>query len=64
MAGRETEHRAREASVAGSATQPATELARGRRSDMPFLLVGWTALVVGAIAALLAGALLAVWWLG
>jgi hypothetical protein len=31
---------------------------------MPFLLVGWTAIVVGAIAALAAGAALLVWWLG
>ena len=41
-----------------------TEVARGRRSETPFLLVGGTAVVLGAIVAVLAGALLLVWWLG
>jgi hypothetical protein len=41
-----------------------TELARGRRSETPFLLVGGTAVVVGAVVVVLAGALLLVWWLG
>ena len=40
------------------------ELARGRRSEMPFLLVGGTALVVWAIAALIAAVVLLVWWAG
>jgi hypothetical protein len=48
--------------------QPATgaerELARGRRSEMPFVLVGGTALVVWAIAALIAAVALVVWWVG
>lgn len=38
-----------------------TELARGRRSETPFLLVGSTAVVLGAVVAVLAGALLLVW---
>ena len=41
-----------------------TQLARGRRSETPFLLVGGTAVVLGAVVAALAGALLLVWWLG
>ena len=40
-----------------------TQLARGRRSETPFLLVGSTAVVLGAVVAVLAGALLLVWWL-
>jgi hypothetical protein len=40
-----------------------TDLARGRRSEMPFLLVGGTAVVLGAVVVVLAGALLLVWWL-
>jgi hypothetical protein len=40
-----------------------TQLARGRRSETPFLLVGGTAVVLGAVVAALAGALLLVWWL-
>jgi hypothetical protein len=40
-----------------------TELAQGRRGEMPFLLVGGTAVVVIGVVAVLAGALLLVWWL-
>jgi len=41
-----------------------TELARGRRGETPFLLVGSTMVVLGgAIVAVLAAALLLVWWL-
>jgi hypothetical protein len=40
-----------------------TQLARGRRSETPLLLVGGTAVVLGAVVAVLAGALLLVWWL-
>lgn len=40
-----------------------TELARGRRGETPFLLVGSTMVVLGAVVAVLAGALLLVWWL-
>ena len=40
-----------------------TELARGRRSETPFLLVGSTMVVIGAVVAVLAGVLLVVWWL-
>ena len=54
----------------GAETPPAehktgleTQLARGRRSETPFLLVGGAAVVLGAVVAVLAGALLLVWWL-
>jgi len=40
-----------------------TELARGRRGETPFLLVGSTMVVLGAVLAVLAAALLLVWWL-
>lgn len=46
------------------ATGLETQLARGRRSETPFLLVGGTAVVLGALVAVLAGALLLIWWLG
>jgi hypothetical protein len=39
------------------------QVARGRRSETPFLLVGSTAVVLGAVVAVLAAALLLVWWL-
>ncbi|HET7513747.1 MAG TPA: hypothetical protein VFJ60_02990 [Gaiella sp.] len=55
---------AREESPAGDGTGLGTELVRGRRSETPFLLVGGTAVVIGVIIAVLAGALLLVWWLG
>ena len=64
MSERTTEPRAPEVSASGRGTQPVTDLARGRRSETPFLLVGGTAIVIGAIAALVAGAALLVWWLG
>ncbi len=38
-------------------------VARGRRAETPFLLVGGTALVVWSVVALVAGAVLVVWWL-
>jgi hypothetical protein len=63
MADQTTQHEAREAPLPGTATRPAADLARGRRAEMPFLLVGWTAIVIGAVAALIAGAVLLVWWL-
>ena len=54
----------------GAETPPAehttgleTQLARGRRSETPFLLVGGAAVVLGAVVAVLAAALLLVWWL-
>ena len=59
MADHTAKHEAHEASVDMSTT-----LARGRRSETPFLLVGWTAIVLGAIAAAVAGVVLLVWWLG
>jgi hypothetical protein len=55
---------AREESPGGDSTGLGTELGRGRRSETPFLLVGGTAVVIGVIVAVLAGALLLVWWLG
>jgi hypothetical protein len=54
----------RKAPSSETATGLETELGRGRRADTPFLLVGGTAVVVGAVVAVLAGALLLVWWLG
>lgn len=59
----QTEHKPRAPSAAGSATRSGRVLARGRRSDVPFLLVGWTVIVLGAVTAVLAAALLLVWWL-
>jgi len=56
-------HTAEERPPAESTTGLETELARGRRSETPFLLVGSTAVVLGAVVAVLAGALLLVWWL-
>ena len=58
-----TTHPAGEISPADATTGLETELARGRRSETPFLLVGSTAVVLGAVVAVLAGALLLVWWL-
>jgi hypothetical protein len=43
---------------------PEIVLARGRRAETPSLLVGATALIVWSTAALVAGAVLLVWWLG
>ena len=63
MSDRTTQPQAREAPVAGTATRPVTDLARGRRSETPFLLVGWTAIVIAAFAAVVVGAALVVWWL-
>jgi hypothetical protein len=51
------------AAPAGRRSDFETELAQGRRGEMPFLLVGGTAVVVIGVAAVLAGALLLVWWL-
>lgn len=59
-----TEREARGTAAGGRGADPVTEIARGRRPETPFLLVGGTALVVGAIAALIAGVALLVWWLG
>ncbi|HEU0057107.1 MAG TPA: hypothetical protein VFQ08_07600 [Gaiella sp.] len=58
-----TAQTAEETPPAESTTGLETELARGRRSETPFLLVGGTAVVLGAVVAVLAGALLLVWWL-
>ena len=56
-------HPAEETPPAEGTTGLETELARGRRGETPLLLVGSTAVVVGAVVAALAGALLLVWWL-
>jgi hypothetical protein len=58
-----TTHPAGEISPADATTGLETELARGRRGETPFLLVGSTLVVLGAVVAVLAGALLLVWWL-
>ena len=58
-----TAQTAEETPPAAGTTGLETELARGRRSETPFLLVGSTAVVLGAVVAVLAGALLLVWWL-
>ena len=58
-----TTHPAGEIPSADGTTGLETELARGRRSETPFLLVGSTMVVLGAVVAVLAGALLLVWWL-
>jgi hypothetical protein len=55
---------AREEPSGGDTRGLGTELGRGRRSETPFLLVGGTAVVIGVVVAVLAGALLLVWWLG
>ncbi len=59
-----TTHPAGETPPAERTTGLEEELVRGRRSETPFLLVGGTAVVLGAVVAVLAGALLLVWWLG
>jgi len=58
-----TTHPAGETPSADRTTGLETELARGRRSETPFLLVGSTMVVIGAVVAVLAGVLLVVWWL-
>ena len=58
-----TTHPARETPPADGTTGFETELARGRRDETPFLLVGSTMVGLGAVVAVLAGALLLVWWL-
>ena len=58
-----TTHAAEGTPPAEGTTGLETEVARGRRSETPFLLVGGTAVVLGAVVAVLAGALLLVWWL-
>jgi len=58
-----TTHPAGELPPADETTGLETELARGRRSETPFLLVGSTMVVIGAVVAVLAGVLLVVWWL-
>jgi len=58
-----TTHPAGEIPPADETTGLETELARGRRSETPFLLVGSTMVVIGAVVAVLAGVLLVVWWL-
>ena len=58
-----TTHPAGKIPPADGTTGLETELARGRRSETPFLLVGSTMVVLGAVVAVLAGALLLVWWL-
>jgi hypothetical protein len=60
---REDRPRGLEASTEADDSTDAT-LARGRRGETPFLLVGGTALVVWSVAALFAGVVLLVWWLG
>lgn len=50
--------------VTNEGTRTERELARGRRSETPFMLVGGTALVVWAVAALIAAVVLLVWWVG
>ena len=58
-----TTHPAGETPSADRTTELETELARGRRGETPFLLVGSTMVVLGAVLAVLAAALLLVWWL-
>ena len=58
-----TTHPAGETPPADRTTGLPTELARGRRGEMPFLLVGSTMVVLGAVVAVLTAALLLVWWL-
>ena len=58
-----TTHPAGEIQPAEGTTGLELELARGRRGETPFLLLGSTMVVVGAVVAVLAGALLLVWWL-
>lgn len=58
-----TTHPADETPRADGTAGLETELARGRRAGTPFLLVGSTAVVLGAVIAVLAAALLLVWWL-
>ena len=58
-----TTHPAGETPSADRTTGLETELARGRRGAMPFLLVGSTMVVLGAVVAVLTAALLLVWWL-
>ena len=58
-----TTHPAGETPPADGTTGLETELARGHRDETPFLLVGSTMVVLGAVVAVLAGALLLVWWL-
>jgi hypothetical protein len=58
-----TTHPAGESPSADRTTGLETELARGRRGEMPFLLVGSTMVVLGAVVAVLTAALLLVWWL-
>jgi hypothetical protein len=40
-----------------------TAVARGRASGTPFMLLGGVALVIWAVVAIVAAALLLVWWL-
>jgi len=40
-----------------------TAVARGRASGTPFVLLGGVALVIWAVVAIVAAALLVVWWL-
>ena len=58
-----TTHPAGETPPADGTTGLETELARGHRGGTPFLLVGSTMVDLGAVVAVLAGALLLVWWL-
>ena len=58
-----TTHPAGETPPADGTTGLETELARGHRGETPFLLVASTMVVLGAVVAVLAGALLLVWWL-
>ncbi len=65
----ETRTTQRETDAADSAeqTDPAgpteTAVARGRASGTPFMLLGGVALVIWAVVAIVAAALLLVWWL-
>lgn len=58
-----TTHAAEEPAPANGGTGLETELARGRRGETPFLLVGSTVVALGAVVVVLAGVLLLVWWL-
>ena len=58
-----TTHPAGESPSADRTTELETGIARGRRGETPFLLVGSTMVVLGAVVAVLAAALLLVWWL-
>jgi hypothetical protein len=51
------------AEPSGPAAPTETAVARGRASGTPFVLLGGVALVIWAVVAIVAAALLLVWWL-